>query len=124
MRGVALPLLVALAAPAAAAPVRMFAVGHKVRVDDALTYQSFHDKMAALMDAAFPGRATLVQAGVEHGVYPAASVNGAPARRVEQATDPGLVALLRDPDEPSRARRAASRTCRRTCPGWRTSTPA
>src|SRR5690242_20341158 len=198
--GLLLLVMLALAAPAAATPVRMFAVGHKVRVDDGVTYQSFHDKMAALMDAAFPGRASLVQAGVDdvashlfpadpaapatalvvfpedvgliaaligsrgaaardqsssvgaitalfgpyaaqyahynakypgqppvrplvlaltdtlyrsfyetfrelamtHAVYLAASFNAAPARRVEQATEPDLVALLRDPDEPSR----------------------
>jgi len=34
-----------------------------------------------------------------HGVYLTASVNVAPARRVDAATDPDLVALLRDPDE-------------------------
>jgi predicted amidohydrolase len=197
----ALLVLVALAAPAAAVPVRIFAVGGKVRVDDALTYQTFHDKMAALMDAAFPGRSSLVQAGVDdvashlapldpgaparalvvfpedvglvagligsrgataraqttavgaiatllgtypqtfayytakfpgepairilvaaltdtfyrafyetfrglamtHGVYLAAAVNVPPARRVDAADDPALVALLRDPDEPGRA---------------------
>ena len=198
--GLLLLAMLALAAPSAAAPVRMFAVGHKVRLDDGTTYQSFHDKMAALMDAGFPGRASFVQAGVDdvashllpadpaapatvlvvfpedvglvaaligsrgaaaraqtsavgaiaalfgpyaaqydyytakylgqppvrplvlavtdtlyrgfyetfrelamtHGVYLAASFNAAPARRVEQATEPDLVALLRDPDEPSR----------------------
>src|SRR5437879_1613974 len=63
--GLLLLAMLALAAPAAATPVRMFAVGHKVRLDDGTTYQSFHDKMAALMDAGFPGRASLVQAGVD-----------------------------------------------------------
>ena len=48
-----------------ATPVRYFAVGHKQRIDDVVTYQTYHDKMAALMDAAFPGRASLVQAGVD-----------------------------------------------------------
>src|SRR6266478_5462154 len=198
--GLLLLAMLALAAPAAATPVRMFAVGHKVRLDDGTTYQSFHDKMGALMDAGFPGRASLVQAGVDdvashlfpadpaapatvlvvfpedvglvaaligsrgaaaraqtsavgaiaalfapyaaqydyynakypgqplvrplvlaltdtlyrgfyetfrelattHGVYLAASFNAAPDRRVEQATEPDLVALLHDPDEPSR----------------------
>ena len=179
----------------------MFAVGHKQRLDDALTYQTYHDKMAALMDATFPGRPTLVQAGVDdvashlapvdpaapsnalvvfpedtgllaafigtrgasargselstdailalfvpygpqiahyqdkfpnqpspirylvlaltdtfyravyetfrelamtHGVYLAVGTNMAPARRVEEADEPELVALLRDPDEPTR----------------------
>src|SRR5690242_15899140 len=190
----------ALVAPAEANVVRVFAVGNKLRVDDAVTYQTYHDEMAALMDAAFPNRATLVQAGVDdvashvrpadpaappdalvvfpedvglvaaligtrgaasrarptavgaiaflfdpyapqvayydgkfpgqppvrqlvlaltdtlyrsfyetfrelamtHGVYLAASANIAPARRVEEAAEPALVALLRDPDEPGR----------------------
>src|SRR5437867_1715318 len=39
---------------------------------------------------------------VTHGVYLAASANLAPARRVELASEPSLVALLRDPDEPTR----------------------
>ena len=51
----ALVLLSALATPSWATPVRVFAVGHKQRLDDVVTYQSFRDKMAALMDAAFPG---------------------------------------------------------------------
>jgi hypothetical protein len=180
--------------------VRVFAVGHRQRIADAITYQDFHDKMAALMDATFPGRSTLVQAGVDdvashlapadplapahalvvfpedtgllpafigsrgvparaqtsatlaivnlvvtysqpftyysqkfpgqptvrylvlsltdtfyrstyetfrdlamtHGVYLAVAGNMAPARRVEEADDPQLVARLRDPDEPGR----------------------
>jgi len=178
----------------------MFAVGHRQQVSDALTYQTFHDKMAAMMDATFPGRSTLVQAGVDdvashlapvdpaapanalvvfpedtgllaafigsrgasartqtgstlaivnllvayqpqiahyqakfpgqpgvrylvmaltdtfyrsvyetfrelattHGVWIAVGTNMAPARRVEAADAPDLVALLRDPDEPGR----------------------
>jgi hypothetical protein len=180
--------------------VRMFAVGHKQRLVDAVTYQAYHDKMLALVDGSFPGRATLVQSGVDdvashvqpadpaapplalvnfpedvgllagligsraaiarsqtnsalaidelaaayaplvahyngvfgpthpvrdvfiaatdtlyrsfyetfrevamtYGVYVTASANVAPARRVEEADDPALVALLRDPDEPGR----------------------
>src|SRR5439155_1362590 len=39
---------------------------------------------------------------VTYGVHLAASVNAAPARRVDEADDPGRVALLRDPDEPKR----------------------
>src|SRR5437660_12782691 len=60
-------VLVALTIPACAEahPIRAFAVGHKQRIDDAVSYQTYHDKMAALMDAAFPGRSTLVQAGVD-----------------------------------------------------------
>jgi hypothetical protein len=178
----------------------MFAVGHKQQISDAVTYQSYHDKMAAMMDAGFPGRAGLVQAGVDdvashlapvdpaappdalvvfpedtgllaafigtrgatarqqtgstlaivylvtsydpqiqyyqtqfpgqplirylvlaltdtfyravyetfrelamtHGVYLAVGTNMAPARRVEEADEPALVAQLRDPDEPGR----------------------
>ncbi|HLY38320.1 MAG TPA: hypothetical protein VKU61_09810 [Candidatus Binatia bacterium] len=195
-------VLAALTIPtcAEAHVIRAFAVGHKQRLDDVVSYQTYHDKMAALMDAAFPGRSTFVQAGVDdvashllpadpaapadalvvfpedtglapaligtrgatsraqtnstaaiaslfapyapqvayyngkfpgqplirklvlaltdtfyrsfyetfrelamtHGVYLAASANLAPARRVDAADDPSLVALLRDPDEPGR----------------------
>jgi predicted amidohydrolase len=197
----ALLVLIALGSSAAdAAQVRIFAVGHKTRMADVTTYQTFRDKMGALMDAAFPGRASLVQAGVgdvashlfpadpmapslalvvfpedtglppaligtrgtaaraastatsailstigpysaqgayyntkfpgqpgirvlvlaltdtiyrsfyetfrdlaiSHGVYIATCGNLPAARRVEQADDPSLVALLRDPDEPLR----------------------
>lgn len=45
--------------------VRLFAVGYKQRLSDVTTYQTFRDKMFALMDASFPGRAGLVQAGVD-----------------------------------------------------------
>src|SRR5262245_8260571 len=55
--------LMAVASVAAAAPVRIFAIGHKQRLTDVVTYATFHDKMAALMDGAFPGRATRVQSG-------------------------------------------------------------
>jgi hypothetical protein len=189
--------VLALAAPADAAPVRFFAVGNKERVADAVSYRTYHDKMAALMDGGFPNRSNFVQNGVGdvashirpsdasapstamvvfpedvglaaaligsrgsaarqqttaaaaigsligsygpqmnyyaskypgqppirnlvlaltdtlyrsfyetfkglavmHGVYIAASANVAPAHRV---TDPALVSLLRDPDEPGR----------------------
>jgi predicted amidohydrolase len=56
---------IVLAPPAPAKTVRVFAVGEKVRVDDAVTVQAFHDKMFALMDATFPNRSTFVQAGVD-----------------------------------------------------------
>src|SRR5262245_1940228 len=66
LRTVAFVILACAAASAAfGAPVRIFAVGHKQRISDAVTYQSYHDKMAAMMDATFPGRASLVQAGVD-----------------------------------------------------------
>lgn len=199
-RSVALAL-VAIAPATAAAPVRIFAVGHEQRIADVVTYDDYRAKMAAMMDAAHPERATRVQPGVddvashlapgdptapaaalvvfpesvgliaafigtrgaparaqtssaiaiatllatyatplayyteaypdepvvrrlvlaltdtlyrsfyetfrdlaiEHGVYLAASADIAPARRVEEAADPDLVALLRDPDEPGRS---------------------
>lgn len=193
-------LVIATSATALAAPVRIFAIGHEQRLADVVTYDDYRAKMAALMDASHPERATRVQAGVddvashlapqdptapadalvvfpesvglmaafigtrgaparqqttaalaiatllatyqepyahyaaafpdeppvrtlvlaltdtlyrsfyetfrdlavEHGVYLAASADIAPARRVEAADDPALVALLRDPDEPGR----------------------
>jgi hypothetical protein len=188
------------ASVAQAATVRMFAVGNKQRVADAVSYQAYRDKMSALMDKGFPNRGSLVQPGVDdvashvrpadpnapsralavfpedvglvaaligsrgavarrqtstdfaiislfgpyapqttyyankfpgligirtlsvaltdtlyrsfyetfrdlaikHKVYIAAAMNAPPARRVEASDDPGLVALLRDPDEPQR----------------------
>src|SRR6187402_2744514 len=65
-------LLGVIAPPAAAhdwrtptGDVRMFAVGNKQRLDDAVTYADFHNKMAALMDRRFPNRDAYVQAGVD-----------------------------------------------------------
>lgn len=52
-------------APATADPVRVFAVGHRVRMADVVTYQAYRDKMFAMVDAAMPNRASLVQAGVD-----------------------------------------------------------
>jgi len=49
----------------AATTVRIFAVGHKQRLADAVTYQDFDDKMAAIMDATHPARSARVQAGVD-----------------------------------------------------------
>jgi len=187
--------------PAHAKTVRVFAVGHKQRLVDATSYQAYRDTMFALVDASLPGRATLVQPGVDdvashlqpsdplapadalvnfpedagliagligsrganaraqtssaagifalvaayqplvahytaefgsrhpvgdvfvaatdtfyrsfyetfrdiavaYGVYVTASADLAPARRIEEADDPALVALLRDPDEPTRS---------------------
>lgn len=40
---------------------------------------------------------------ITYGVYVSAGMNVAPARRVEAANDPLLVARLRDPDEPGRS---------------------
>ncbi|MDX2168355.1 MAG: hypothetical protein SF182_14875 [Deltaproteobacteria bacterium] len=197
-------LLLALATPAAAKPVRVFVVNPRVELRYADTYANYRDKMFALVDGQHPRRAELVQpdtldiaahlrprdpdapadalilfpedvglaagligsrgetargvtatsggstvaflaltfgytdlvqyyaarypglAGIgnlflattdtsyravyetfrdlarTYGVYVAASVNVAPARRVEAAEDPQLVARLRDPDEPER----------------------
>jgi hypothetical protein len=192
----------AIAPPRAAVAntVRIFAVGHKQRLADVVTYDTFRRKMFAIVDAAHPDRATLIQAGVDdvvshvqpadpgapglalvnfpedtgliaaligsrgaiarsetssaaaiirvaiayapllthyngvfgpqnsvtqtfvaatdtiyrsfyetfrdmattYGVYVTASANLARARRVEAADNPALVALLRDPDEPTR----------------------
>jgi hypothetical protein len=180
--------------------VRVFAVGNKQRVADAVSYRTYSDKMSALMDKSFPSRASFVQAGVDdvashirptdrsapdralavfpedvglipaligsrgaaarrqstsefailslfgtygpqtsyysakypsalgvrglvlaltdtlyrsfyetfrdlalkYRVYISATMNAAPARRVEASENPGLVSLLRDPDEPQR----------------------
>src|SRR5436305_12167031 len=64
-RLVACLALMVLTEPAFAAPVRIFAVGTKRRLADAVTYQPSRDKMTALMDATFPGRSNFVQAGVD-----------------------------------------------------------
>jgi hypothetical protein len=196
----ALGLSPAFAPPAAAAPVRMFAVGNKQRIADAVSYQTYRNKMSALMDSGFPSRADFVQDGVDdvashirpsdpdapptalvvfpedvgliaafigsrgasarqqstaagafasllgaygpqidyyaakypgqptvrtlvlaltdtfyrsfdetfralavqYHVYLAASMNAAPARRIEESDNPSRVDLLRDPDEPGR----------------------
>jgi hypothetical protein len=79
-----------------AAPVRIFAIGNRQRVADAVTYQAFHDKMAALMDASFPGRATLVQAGVDDvasHLFPA-DPTAPPDALVVFPEDVGLLAAL------------------------------
>jgi predicted amidohydrolase len=57
----------------------------------------------ALTDTLYRGfYETFRELAMTHGVYLAASANVAPARRVEEAAEPELVALLRDPDEPGR----------------------
>ncbi len=65
LRPALLAVLLLAATAADAAPVRIFAVGHKTRMADVTTYQTFHDKMFALMDGTFPNRGNLVQAGVD-----------------------------------------------------------
>jgi hypothetical protein len=93
---IALALLLLWAAPSAAATVRLFAVGHKQRTADVVSYQTFHDKMAALMDAAFPGRASLVQAGVDDVAshLPPADPAAPPHALVVFPEDVGLMATL------------------------------
>jgi predicted amidohydrolase len=88
--------LLGLSTAAPAAPVRIFAVGNKQRIADGTTYAAFHDKMAALMDASFPGRASFVQAGVDDVASHLAPVDpGAPAEAlVVFAEDVGLIAAL------------------------------
>src|SRR5262245_222520 len=48
---------------AAAEPVRIFAVGHTVRLADAVSYDAFRNKMGALLDPSHPARASTVQDG-------------------------------------------------------------
>ncbi len=61
-----IPLAVTLtAAPAAAKTVRVFAVGSKLEIRYADTYQNFHDKMFALFDRHHPRRNELVQVDVD-----------------------------------------------------------
>jgi hypothetical protein len=90
-----LAVLFALGAGAAhAGQVRIFAVGHKTRMADVTTYQTYRDKMGALMDAAFPGRASLVHAGVDD---------------VRATSTPPIRSLRRRPSWSSRRRRAFRR---------------
>jgi hypothetical protein len=67
--GAAFAVLVAagfVVPPAASAnAVRVFAVGNRIRISDFVTYQSFRDKMFAMVDSSYPNRASLVQAGVD-----------------------------------------------------------
>jgi hypothetical protein len=86
----------AAAAPAPAKTVRVFAVGNEVRVEDAVNVQAFRDKMFALMDAAFPGRASFVQAGVDDvasHIQPA-DPGAPPLVLVNFPEDVGLVAAM------------------------------
>ena len=69
LRRVALALLavaaVAIATTASADTVRVFAVGNRIRISDFVSYSTFRDKMFAMVDASYPNRASLVQAGVD-----------------------------------------------------------
>ena len=51
---IVLAAMLMLAPAAQADEVRMFAVGNKHRIQDAVTYADFRNKMAALMDARLP----------------------------------------------------------------------
>jgi hypothetical protein len=62
MRRLAPLLLVLLAGPALARPVRVFVVNPHLRLP--ATYADFHDQMFALVDASHPRRAEFVQAGL------------------------------------------------------------
>jgi hypothetical protein len=89
-------LACATASSSDAAPVRIFAAGQKHDMSDVVTYQTFHDKMAALVDATFPGRAGLVQAGVDDVASHLAPVDpAAPANAlVAFPEDTGLFAAF------------------------------
>ena len=63
-RFVTILALLALAAPAAAKPVRVFVVNARIELSYAATYADFRDKMFALVDASHPRRAELVQPDV------------------------------------------------------------
>jgi len=66
LASLAAAVLVAVGAPAAQArTVRVFSVGYRLEMADVVSYQTYRDKMFAMMDAAFPGRSALVQAGVD-----------------------------------------------------------
>jgi hypothetical protein len=72
-RRIALRAIASLAALAAltlpgtsrGAPVRVFAIGHKQRLEDAVSLQAYRDKMRALVDARLRAGAELVQDGVD-----------------------------------------------------------
>src|SRR5262249_2764500 len=101
-RGAALTLLLVATLPAArdgaadAATVRVFAVGHKQRLDDAVSVASFREKMFALVDAARRGPGMLVQPGADDvASHLAPDDPGAPALAVVHfPEDTGLVAGL------------------------------
>ncbi|MEB2283430.1 MAG: hypothetical protein OZ922_01985 [Myxococcales bacterium] len=58
-------VLAVVAYPVGAVPVRVFAVGNEVRVEDVVSVQAFRDKMFHLVDATLPNRSDFVQAGVD-----------------------------------------------------------
>ncbi len=58
-------LILGRAATATAKTVRTFAVANRISMADVTTYQAFRDKMFALVDATYPGRAGLVEPGLD-----------------------------------------------------------
>lgn len=92
----ALFLFLPLALPAWAAPVRIFAVGHKQDLVHAVTHQGFREKMAAMMDAAYPNRATFVQADVDDVAshLPASDPSAPPQALVVFPESTGLIAAF------------------------------
>ena len=126
--------LLVLAPAAQADEVRMFAVGNKHRIQDAVTHADYRNKMAALMDAGFPNRSAYVQAGVDDVASHLRPADPARPRKalVVFPEDVGLVNVLigsrgatarsadqrarRDP-VPVRAVHAAGRLLRAEVPG-------
>jgi hypothetical protein len=92
----ALAATLLLAGAARSATVRVFAVGNKQRLADAVTYQTYRDKMFALVDAGFPGRAAFVQTGVDDVVSHIQPADPAapPVALVNFPEDVGLIAGL------------------------------
>lgn len=98
------------AAPAVAKTVRVFAVGNKLEIRYADTYQNFHDKMFALFDRRHARRDELVQAGADDVAshLQSADPNAPDLALVNFPEDVGLVAGLIG-SRGAFARRAASR---------------
>src|SRR5262245_64611782 len=88
--------VLACARVAAAEPVRIFAVGHRVQLADAVSYDTFRSKLGALLDAAHPARAAAVQAGAGDVASHLRPVDPAAPDRalVVLPEDTGLVAVL------------------------------
>lgn len=89
-------LLAVQPAPARARTVRVFAVGGKLEIRYADSYQDFHDKMFALFDARHPRRTELVQPGVDDVAshLPAADPQAPDMALVTFPEDIGLIAGL------------------------------
>jgi hypothetical protein len=101
IRPLILVIAVLVIAPPAAAhderttsEVRMFAVGNKQRLDDAVTYADFHNKMAALMDRGFPNRATS-PGRTTAAVRATCSWDGAAARRSSYGSERAFRSIRR-----------------------------